>query len=86
MRSPAGSTPTGGVVHAPARAHRQPTGPGQSTGFTAAGMAHYGTTTLDPVPLQQVRRHHPGRANSQYVWLDDPNGARSFPLPTPDRR
>jgi protein-L-isoaspartate(D-aspartate) O-methyltransferase len=138
-----------------------PLGPGQSTGFTAIGMAHYGTTTLDPTTLltndhdlalflwlhlpglrvaggQQSGRvvahtadalaeaqlapgedgtwevvqrgprrlwdtiEHavtafralgsPDRSrfgvtalddpNSQYIWLDDPNGTHSFPLPT----
>jgi protein-L-isoaspartate(D-aspartate) O-methyltransferase len=76
----------------PLREHvERPLGPGQSTGFTAAGMAHYGTTVLDPASLLA---DDPDRSrfgvtalddpNRQYVWLDDPNGPHSFPLPTPD--
>ncbi|MGH3767079.1 MAG: methyltransferase domain-containing protein [Pseudonocardiaceae bacterium] len=146
----------------PLREHaHNPLGPGQSTGFTATGMAHYGTTTLDPAFLlagdpglalflwlhlpglrvaggqlsgsvvahtadalaeaqlvpgedgwEVVQRGprrlwdtiehavtafqalgRPDRSrfgvtalddpNTQYVWLDDPNGAHSFPLPAP---
>lgn len=150
----------------PLREHADsPLGLGQSTGFTAAGMAHYGTTALDPASLladdpglalflwlhlpglrvaggepsgsvvahtadalaeaqlapgedgtwQVVQRGprrlwdtiehavtafealgRPDRSrfgvtalddpNSQYVWLDDPNGAHSFPLLTPGGR
>ncbi|MGH3936732.1 MAG: methyltransferase domain-containing protein [Pseudonocardiaceae bacterium] len=145
----------------PLRGHADsPLGPGQSTGFTTTGMAHYGTTATDPATLltddadlalflwlhlpglrlaggqpcgsvvahtadalaeaqltpdrngtwqvvQRGRRRlwdtiehavtafealgRPDRSrygvtalddpNSQYVWLDDPNGAHSFPLP-----
>ncbi|MGH3852515.1 MAG: methyltransferase domain-containing protein [Pseudonocardiaceae bacterium] len=147
----------------PLREHaHNPLGPGQSTSFTPTGMAHYGTTTLDPATLlahdpdlalflwlhlpglrvagnhqagsvvahttdslaeaqlapgrdgtwEVVHRGprrlwdtiehaatafqalgHPDRArygvtalddpDHQYVWLDDPNGTHSFPLPTP---
>jgi protein-L-isoaspartate(D-aspartate) O-methyltransferase len=146
----------------PLRKHaHSPLGPGQSTGFTATGMAHYGTTALDPATLLTNDRdlalflwlHLPGLRvagdqqsgsvvahtadalaeaqlaagedgtweviqrgprrlwdtiehaatafealgrpdrtrfgvtalddpHRQYVWLDDPNGAHSFPLPT----
>jgi protein-L-isoaspartate(D-aspartate) O-methyltransferase len=145
----------------PLREHaNSPLGPGQSTGFTAAGMAHYGTTALDPASLladdpdlalflwlhlpglrvaggqqsgsvvahtadalaeaqltpgedgtwEVVQRGprrlwdtiehavtafealgRPDRSrfgvtalddpHNQYIWLDDPNGAHSFPLP-----
>ncbi|MGH4011071.1 MAG: methyltransferase domain-containing protein [Pseudonocardiaceae bacterium] len=147
----------------PLREHADsPLGPDQSTGFTTGGMAHYGTTALNPallladepdlalflwlhlpglrvaggqpagsvvahtadalaeaqlVPLAdgtwEVTQRGPRRLwdtlehavtafealgrpdrsrfgvtaldnlNSQYIWLDDPNGAHSFPLPTP---
>ncbi|MGQ0718957.1 MAG: hypothetical protein ACT4NP_16910 [Pseudonocardiales bacterium] len=36
---------------APRAAPRQPARPGQSTGFTTTGIAHYGTTTVDPASL-----------------------------------
>ncbi len=145
----------------PLREHADsPLGPGQSTGFTSGGMAHYGTTALNPATLladdpdlalflwlhlpgvrvaggepagsvvahtadalaeaqltplakdtwEVVQRGQrrlwdtiehavtafktlgrpdrnrfgvtaPDDPNSQYVWLDDPNGAHSFPLP-----
>jgi protein-L-isoaspartate(D-aspartate) O-methyltransferase len=145
----------------PLREHADnPLGPGQSTGFTATGMVHYGTTALDPATLLTDDRdlalflwlHLPGLRvaggqqcgsvvahtadalaetqlapsedgtweliqrgprrlwdtiehaitafqalgrpdrsrfgvtalddpNSQYIWLDSPNGAHSFPLP-----
>lgn len=146
----------------PLREHADsPLGPGQSTGFTATGMAHYGTTALDPATLLTNDRdlalflwlHLPGLRvaggqqsgsvvahtvdalaeaqltfgddgtweviqrgprrlwdtiehavtafealgrpdrtrfgvtalddpHRQYIWLDDPDGAYSFPLPT----
>ncbi|MGH3847051.1 MAG: methyltransferase domain-containing protein, partial [Pseudonocardiaceae bacterium] len=147
----------------PLRQHAEsPLGPGHCAGFTTAGMAHYGTTTLDPASLlahdpdlalflwlhlpalrvaggppsgsvvvhtldalaeaqlapgtdgswEVVQRGprrlwdtiehattafqalgRPDRSrfgvtalddpDRQYVWLDDPNGAHSFPLPAP---
>lgn len=150
----------------PLREHADsPLGPGQSTGFTNTGIAHYGTTTVDPASLladdpdlalflwlhlpglrvaggqqsgsivvhtadalaeaqltpgkngtweflqrgsrrlwdtiehaiaafQTLGRPHRCRygvtalddADSQYVWLDDPHGTHSFPLPKPGRR
>jgi protein-L-isoaspartate(D-aspartate) O-methyltransferase len=146
----------------PLREHAQsPLGPGQSTGFTATGMAHYGTTAFNPATMLTGDRdlalflwlHLPGLRvaggqqsgsvvvhtsnalaeaqlvsgedgtwevvqrgsrrlwdtiehavtafdalgrpdstrfgvtalddhDSQYIWLDDPNGVHSFPLPT----
>ncbi|HEU0086144.1 MAG TPA: methyltransferase domain-containing protein [Pseudonocardiaceae bacterium] len=53
----------------PMREHlSNPLGPGPSTGFTATGSPHYGTTALDPATLLAT-----GRTNlALFLWLHAP--------------
>lgn len=53
----------------PMREHAyNPLGPGQSTGFTATGGPHYGTTTLDPATLLATDRTN----LALFLWLHAP--------------